>query len=244
MLNICICDDSTEFIRAFNKQLAFMCKNYFSKDIKYSICGAFNTASDVIDYLESSNIDLLFLDIDMPEINGFDLAKHATMINPEIMIVFVSGHDQFVFEVFKFSPFAYLRKTMILEDLPEILKRINEFICRKNIRLDIDTVNGHISIPVKDVLYIESDKNYYTIITCTEDKIKCRGTLSDAEKVWANFDFFRVHSAYIVNMDYIQSVRRNQLTIGAHKVVIPIAQRRLATFRKSYAAYTMRRFEV
>lgn len=243
MLNICVCDDSTEFIRAFTKQLRLMCNKYFSKEIQYTICGAFNSASDVINYIEDSTIDVLFLDIDMPEINGFDLAKHVSMINPEAMIVFVSGHDHFVFEVFKFSPFAYLRKTKVLEDLPEILKRIDEYIYRKNIRIDVETIYGQLSVPVKEVLYIESDRNYYTIITRTEDKIMCRGTLSSAEKSWREFDFYRVHSAYIVNLDHIQSVRKNELTIGTHNAVIPIAQRRLANFRKVYAAYTMRRFE-
>lgn len=244
MLNICVCDDSIEFIRVFVNQLDFMCKKFFSKDIKYALRGAFNTASEVMNYLNDSEIDLLFLDIDMPEMNGFDLAKRVYAKNPEIMIIFVSGHDHYVFEVFEFSPFAYLRKTKILEDLPRILNRIDESVARKNIRMEMDTVKGHISVPVKDVLYIKSDGNYYTIITCAGDKIICRGTLSSAEKYWTNYDFFRVHAAYIVNMDHIQSFRNNELTIGAYNEVIPISQRRLASFRKAYATFTMRRFDI
>lgn len=244
MLNICVCDDSIEFIRVFVNQLDFMCKKYFSKDTEYSVCGAFNTASEVINYLNNSKIDLLFLDIDMPEMNGFDLAKRVSAINPEMLIVFVSGHDHYVFEVFKFSPFAYLRKTKILQDLPEILGRIDECIARNNIRMEIDTVNGHISVPVKDVLYIKSKGNYYTVVTGTGDKIICRGTLSNAEKCWTRYDYFRVHAAYIVNMDYVQSVRNNELTIGAYNEVIPISQRRLASFKKAYATFTMRRFDI
>ena len=244
MLNICICDDSIEFIRVFVNQLDFMCKKYFSKDIKYELCGAFNTASEVMNYLNDSEIDLLFLDIDMPEMNGFDLAKRVSAINPDVMIVFVSGHDHYVFEVFEFSPFAYLRKTKILEDLPGILKRIYEAVARKNIRMEIDTVKGRTSIPVKDVLYMKSEGNYYAIITYVGDKIVCRGTLSYIEKELGEYDFYRVHAAYIVNMDHIQSFRNNELSIGVYNEVIPISQRRLASFRKAYAAFTIRRFDV
>lgn len=244
MLNICVCDDSIEFIRVFVNQLDFMCRKYFSKNLQYTVCGAFNTASEVLNYLDNSEIDLLFLDIDMPEMNGFDLAKRVSVKNPEIMIVFVSGYDHYVFEVFEFSPFAYLRKMKILEDLPRILKRIDEIAARKNIRLEIDTVKGHISVSVKDVLYIKSDGNYYTIITRAGDKIICRGTLTSAEKHWINYDFFRVHAAYIVNLEHIQSVRNNELTVGIYNEVIPISQRRLALFRKIYAAFTMRGFDI
>lgn len=244
MLNICVCDDSIEFIRVFVNQLDYMCKKCFSKGLNYALCGEFNTASEVMNYLEDSKIDLLFLDIDMPEMNGFDLAKRASAKNPEIMIVFVSGHDHYVFEVFEFSPFAYLRKTKILEDLPGILDRIDKNVAQRNVRVETDTVKGHISVPVKDVLYIKSDGNYYKIITDAGDKIICRGTLSSAEKQWTKYDFFRVHAAYIVNLDHIQSVRNNELTVGIYNEVIPISQRRLASFRKIYAAFTMRRFDI
>ncbi len=231
-------------MRVFISQLDFMCKKCFSKDLKYTLSGAFNTSSDVLEHLKDSEIDLLFLDIDMPGLSGFDLARRVSAKNPDVMIVFVSGHDHYVFEVFEFSPFAYLRKTKILQELPGILKRIDERVSQKNVRTEIDSVNGHISVPVNDILYITSAGNYYTVITNGGDRITCRGTLTSVEKSWTKYDFFRVHAAYIVNMDHIQSVRNNEITVGAYSEVIPISQRRLASFRKAYAAFTIRRFDI
>lgn len=245
MLNICVCDDSAEFIKMFVGQLDSMCKKYLSGDLKYTLSGAFNTASDALEHLKNSEIDLLFLDIDMPEMNGFDLAKRVSAKNPDVMIVFVSAHDHYVFEVFEFSPFAYLRKTKISEELPGILKRIDERVSQRNVRIEIDSVNGHISVPINDILYITSAGNYYTVITSGgAGKITCRGALASVEKYLIKYDFFRIHAAYIVNMDHIQSVRNNEITVGAYSEVIPISQRRLASFRKAYAAFTMRRFDI
>ena len=244
MLKICVCDDSVEFIRVFVNQLDFVCERVFSDYIKYEFAGAFNNPTELLNYINKTSVDLIFLDIDMPGMNGFELAKKVSILNPDVMIVFVSGHDHYVFEVFEFSPFGYLRKAKIMDELPSLIKRVKETVIRKNIRIDLDTVKGHVSIVVKDVVYIKSEGNYYKIIFNSGDSLLCRGTLSSIEKIWTINDFFRVHAAYIVNLDYIQSVRNNELTVGEYKEVIPISQRRLASFRKEYAAFTLRRFDI
>ena len=244
MLSICVCDDSFEFVRVFVNQLEYFCEKCFQQEIEFNICGAFNSAEDVINYLQNSKTDVLFLDIDMPGMSGFELAKKVELINPEVMIIFVSGHDHYVFEVFEFFPFAYLRKSKTTEDLPGVLRRIREKVVQKNVREEVYTINGKISLPVSDVLYIKSEGNYCIIKSKNGDRFACRSTLSNAEKIWTNYDFFRVHAAYIVNMNHIQSVRNNEITIGEYNEVIPISQRRLASFRKTYAAFTMRRYDI
>jgi DNA-binding LytR/AlgR family response regulator len=221
-----------------------MCGEYFSKDMEYTLCGVYNNPFDVVNHLRKSKIDLLFLDIDMPEMNGFDLARRVSSINPEIMIVFISAYDQFVFQSFKYSPLAYLRKSRISEELPNILKRVDENAARKSSLVQLDAVDGYSSLPAKDILYIRSVGNYYIITTSSGEKIRCRGTLYDAEKLLTGYDFFRVHSAYIVNMDNIRSIREKELTVVASGEVIPIAQRRRSPFKKAYESYVMSRLEI
>ncbi len=244
MLKICVCDDSVDFINVFSKQLKSLCKKYFSQNTEYDICGIFNSAQEVLDYMNKSRIDILFLDIDMPEINGFKLSKLVTNINPDIMIVYVSGHDHYVFEVFEFSPFAYLRKTKISEDLPGILMRIDEQALRRNVRLELESIYGHVSVAVKDILYISSDRNYYIVKTLSGKEIRCRGSLTSVEEKLKGCDFFRVHAAYIVNLEYIQSVGDKELKVGECNEAIPISQRKLSAFRKGYATFVIRRFNI
>lgn len=243
-MNICVCDDDMEFVRVFVNLISFWCESCLPKGVEYNICETFNRALDVIDHLRETKIDVLFLDIDMPEMNGFDLAKRVEEIDSDVMIVFVSGYDHYVFEVFEFFPFAYLRKSKISEELPRVLHRIGDRIVQRDIKMNVYTVEGQLSVAVNDVLYIMSEGNYNIIKRCHGDTLMCRGTLSGIEKKWSEYGFYRVHAAYIVNMDQIQSVRNNALTIGEDKEVIPISQRRLASFRKAYAAFTIRRLDV
>ncbi len=244
MLHISICDDSIEFIRVFENQLKSLCKKHFLNQFEYEICDVFNSAEGVLDYLNKGKIDVLFLDIDMPGMNGFELAKRLALINPDIMIIFVSAHDHYVFEVFEFFPFAYLRKNKITEELPAILDRIGKRVYEKSVMISLDTTEGTATINVYDVSYIKAQKNYYSVETERGKSYTCRGTLSQAEKIWSEYDFYRIHSAYIVNMEHIQSICDNQIIIGLNKEKLPIAQRRLASFRKAYSEFTLRKFNI
>lgn len=244
MLHISVCDDSVEFIRVFENQLKYLCKKHFSNQFEYEICDVFNSAEGVLKYLNKEKIDVLFLDIDMPGMNGFELAKRLTVINPDIMIVFVSAHDHYVFEVFEFFPFAYLRKNRIAEELPTILDRIRKRVYEKSIIISLDTTEGIVTVNVYDVSYIKAQKNYYSVNTENGRCYICRGTLSHIEKIWCEYEFYRIHSAYIVNMEHIQSISDNQIIIGLNKEKLPIAQRRLAAFRKAYSEFTLRKFNI
>lgn len=80
--------------------------------------------------------------------------------------------------------------------------------------LQFDTVEGDQIIRLKDILFFESCKNYYLIYHAGGQVYKCRGTLSDVEQRMKEFDFYRVHSAYLVNLDHIQAIKSNsKLTV-------------------------------
>ena len=64
------------------------------------------------------------------------------------------------------------------------------------------------------------------------------------KKLWGKYDFYRIHSAYIVNMEHIQSIYDNQIIIGTDNEKLPIAQRRLSAFRKAYSKFTLRKFNI
>lgn len=244
MLHISVCDDSVEFIRVFENQLRYQCKQLFSDRIEYKICDVFNSAEGVLRYINKSKIDVLFLDIDMPGMNGFELAKRLLVINPRIILIFVSAYNHYVFQSFEFLPFAYLRKTKIAEELPGILNRIGKRAYEMSIMIPLDTTEGTTTVNVYSVSYIKAKRNYYIVETENGKTYVCRGTLSQAEKIWTQYQFYRIHSSYIVNMEHIQSICDNQIIIGIDMEKIPIAQRRLAAFRKAYSEFTLRKFNI
>lgn len=244
MLTIAICDDSSEFRRIFQNAIKKLTKDIFPKSLQNIVFVDFNQSKKVIDYLETDTIDILFLDIDMPEMNGLELAKQLVWRNADTVIVFVSGYDKFVYEVFEFSPFAFLRKDRIFDELPKTLARIAEKLERKSTDVEIVTVDGTCTVCARDMLYIKSKGNYYYCCDKTGKQLTCRGTLSEAESLFCKYDFFRVHSAYLVNLYHIRRIDKSDLYIGLNNEKIPIAQRRLADFRKVYAEFTMRNFQL
>ena len=244
MLNIAICDDSIEFQRVFDGALKKHLETIFPPTLKYQVLNSFYNSYEVIRYLETGTIDVLFLDIDLPGINGLELAKRLVWKNENTVIVFVSGYDKFVYEVFEFSPFAFLRKDHIFDELPKTISRIAEKFEKKSSDIDLTTTDGLCTICARDILYIKSKGNYYYCYDKSGKEIICRGTLSEAEAIFDRFDFYRVHSAFLVNMHHIQRIEKNDLYVGLFNEKIPIAQRRLADFRKNYAEFTMRSFHL
>lgn len=244
MLTIAICDDSSEFRRIFKNAIKKLTNEIFPESLQNFVLVDFSQSKKVIDYLETDVIDILFLDIDMPEMNGLELAKQLVWKNADTVIVFVSGYDKFVYEVFEFSPFAFLRKDRIFDELPKTLSRIAEKFDKKSTDVEITTVDGTCTICARDMLFIKSKGNYYSCYDKTGKELICRGTLSEAEALFCKYDFFRVHSAYLVNLYHIRKIDKNDLFVGLNNEKIPISQRRLADFRKVYAEYTMRNFQL
>lgn len=243
MIHIYVCDDSIEFRRIFDQTLKKLVPQFFPKALEYKIEDSVGSGEQLLKRLESNNIDVLFLDIDMPGMNGLDLAKQLTKMQKEILIIFVSGYDHYVYQVFEFFPFAYMRKDHILDELPTVLKRIADKFDRDHRVVSLASIQGLVTIDARDVIYIRSDGNYYEVKT-QNGICRCRGTLREAEKLFSGFDFYRIHSAYIVNLNHVQQVNQNEVSVSHEKKTLPIAQRRLAGFRSAYAEFTIRSFNL
>ncbi|MBQ8896771.1 MAG: response regulator transcription factor [Clostridia bacterium] len=243
MIHIYVCDDSIEFRRIFDQTLTKFIPIYFSKKLEYKIEDSVENGEQLLRRMDTVPLDVVFLDIDLPKMNGFELAKQIIVKNKDALIVFVSGYDHFVYQVFEFFPFAYLRKSHILDELPSVLKRISNKYDSDNRTIIIQSVSGKIKIDTRDIVYICSEGNYYIVYT-NKGPLKCRGTLNEAEELLVKFDFYRIHSAYIVNLNHIQKIEQSEVVVSNEKKPLPIAQRRLSGFRNAYSEFTIRSFNL
>lgn len=243
MIHVYVCDDSIEFREMFKQILSKLIPANFSSTLNYTIDGCAGSGKELLELIKNKPLDVLFLDIDMPEMNGFDLAKQIYAKNKDALIIFVSGYDDYVYRVFEFSPFSYLRKSHILDELPTVLKRISDKFDYDNRTVVLPSVNGNVKLDTRNVVYIISEGNYY-IVQTTTGSCKCRGTLNEIEEMFLRFDFYRIHSAYIVNLNHIQQVGQNEVFVTNLKKPLPIAQRRLSGFRAAYSEFTIRSFNL
>ena len=165
--------------------------------------------------------DLIFLDIEMPVLNGFDLIKQFDTIDFEV--IFTTAYDKFAVQAFEVSAIDYLLKPIDENDLARALQKVKlksdnsefqkkmEFLF-KNIKTD-DPCFDHIVIPTleglefiesKEIIRCESDSNYTSIFMVSKEKYFVSKTLKDIEKLLDSRKFYRVHNSHLVNIAFIK----------------------------------------
>lgn len=242
MIRIVICDDNPVFASALSDNITSLCAKIVPDELDCRVGPVFSSAELVLAYLEVNKINIIFLDIDMPRISGFDLAETISVKYPETLIIFVSAYDNFVYSSFAYSPFRFLRKSHLKDELHVALKKAIEKCMHNSIVMDFHSTDGMVSIRSDDIIYFECDKNYYTVFCNGGIKYKCRGTITALEEKCTDNNFFRIHSAYIVNLDHISRVLDNNYIIVSNGETIAISRRRQKEFKDAYMLFVRRRY--
>ena len=242
MITFAICDDDTAFAERLSKDLYILCAKEFQSEMECAVLPAFDSARSVIDYLKKNPISVIFLDIDMPDMNGFQLAEYLCKEYPDILIIFVSFYEDFVYSSFEYSPFRFLRKAKLQEELRPVFHKVVEKCLFAGNALSFDTVDGEQILFLKDVSYLESEKNYFSLHLASGKSYKCRGTMAMAEERLLPYHFLRVGAAYIVNLEQVSQIRHGQALLKDGSV-IPISRKKSEAFEKAYLQLLRRRFE-
>lgn len=242
MLTIAVCDDNPQFAHLLVKRIRELCVYHLPDRIDCQIAPAFGSGEDVLRYLQHHVINVMFLDIDMPQINGFRLASELQIRSPDTIIIFVSAYDDFVYSSFEYAPFRFLRKSHLEEELPITFKKVIEKCISDEESLLFETIDGDTLLRLRDILYFEGEKNYYVIKMVSGKTYRCRGTMTSVEDRIKPYDFFRVHSAFIVNEEHIDNIHEDGYLVMKNGALINISRRKLAAFKDSYMQFTRRRF--
>lgn len=197
--------------------------------------------------IEKHNPDLIFLDIEMPGGNGFDVLKHFT--NPNFKVIFVTGYDHYAIKAIKHAAIDYLLKPINLAELKEAITKIKlieishtaniEFI-KKHItsgneeltHLLISNYNTNDIVIIKEIIYIET-QDRYTIFHLTENRKKVSSLgINFFETLLNPSTFFRIHRSVVVNCDMVQSLskgRSPEITMAGGEM-LQVAYRRKSEF--------------
>jgi len=168
--------------------------------------------------------DLVFLDIEMPHMNGFDMLEQFDKLFFDV--VFCTAYDQFAIKAFKYSALNYLLKPVDPEDLKITIQRIEEkksLPSREQIdllfqnltqsakpavhRIALTTNDGMIFVSTSDILYCEAESNY-TSVVMENKKILVSKTLKEIDEALSGPDFYRIHNSFLININHIQKFVR------------------------------------
>jgi two-component system LytT family response regulator len=178
--------------------------------------------------IESINMhkpDVIFLDIEMPRMNGFDMLEQFDKLFFDV--VFCTAYDQFAIKAFKYSALNYLLKPIDPEDLKNTVARIEEKksvpskeqfqLLLQNInqpvkstpqRIALTTNDGMIFVPTTDILYCEAESNYTKVVLANGKKVVVSKVLKDIDEALSGPDFCRVHSSFLINVNRIKKYVR------------------------------------
>ncbi|MBP1926746.1 DNA-binding LytR/AlgR family response regulator [Sedimentibacter acidaminivorans] len=220
--NIGICDDEKIILEKISQLI-----NDKFKEINcdYNI-NKFLAPMEIIEYHSQEYFDIVFLDIDMPKINGIEAAQNIKVKNPDTIIIFITSKDELVYESLKVQPFRFIRKSKLTEEISEAIIEVNRFLENNSYKIKIITDKKKYEIDIKSILYIESSRNYITINTVNDNHYKYKDSINKKEHELEDYGFIRTHSGYLVNERYIQRLNKDNV-IMKNNQKIPISRSRI-----------------
>lgn len=224
-MQIAICDDSS----IFRHELRTYIVNY-KKNRRVPI--------DIYEFNDGNKLlsadlifDIIFLDYQMPSLDGMSTARMLRSKNSLCSIVFVTNYPDFVFESFEVNPYRFFKKPIQPTDVEATL---DSYIRQQKMLapIMINDYDGQKIIPSKSIVYLEGDGKYCVIRTVSET-VHSSKTLAGVLELLPQYCFYRVHKSYAVNMYHIDQIENNQiLLINGERVLI--GRNNIATFKKAY----------
>lgn len=200
---------------------AQLLQSYVEKTPILHLTGVYNSAITAMKDLREGNIQLLFLDIQMPELSGIEFAK---VIKNDTKIIFTTAFPQYAINSFRVSALDYLLKPISYEDfLTSVFKAQDFFMQKYNEEERFFYVKSDYKlqrINLDNILYIEGQKDYVRIYLENGDKIMSLMNMKALEEYLPHPEFIRTHRSYIVHMNKIDSVVRFHIMINNQSIPI------------------------
>lgn len=208
MFKVILCDDNMSSVNSLSTMLQSI---FLKHDINAEIENIFTKPSELLQYTKCSDVDILFLDIDLKaDINGIELANRFRKQNKNAYIIFLTAHFEFAMLAYKVKTFDYLIKPISSIKLEEtILRLFNDAINNK--KLFINLGNGKHLIKQSDIFYIEKNQQK-SIIHTTHSEVELYTSFSNL-LVCLPENFKRCHKSYIVNTEHISEINTKDNTL-------------------------------
>ena len=228
-MKIAVCDDENKIVEEIT---SFIKKEFPLSEVRsYSDGESFLAASE-------ERPEVLLLDIDMPGISGMEVAASLAREKVQTLIVFVTAHDELVYDSFKYHPFAFVRKKFLEEELKSVLSDCEKQLESRKKNFVFQNASRLVTLTQSEILYFEGQANYLAIHT-TSGEYKMRSTMAGVEKELEDSDFLRIHKGFLVNLEHIRVLKTEELELD-NGTVLPIGKSYSEAAKKSILRYMRR----
>jgi two-component system LytT family response regulator len=204
-----------------------------------AVIGIATTGKEALQLLASTKPDVVFLDIELPDMTGFELLQQLDDIN--FQTIFTTSHSHYAIKAFRFNALDYLIKPIVDSELDEAIKRFLkssgnsvevmnalsnlESQTIENQKLVLATQNGTLRLPLKLITHIEGERNYSYIYLSNGTRELSSKNLAYFEDILLDKNFFRNHRSYLVNRYHIETLRNDHFVLKSG-LEIPISRRK------------------
>lgn len=210
--------------------------DYCSKIEDIEVVGMYNSPLKAISVLENNDIDILLLDINMPDISGIDFLK---TLNQPPKVILTTAYREYAVEGFNLEVVDYLLKPIDFFRFIKAINKAKQIISHSNPKNESDNLTGSIqlksnkklyNVALKDIIFIKSHHEYVMYHTQSHGNIIVYGTMKSIEESLPKSHFFRIHRSYIVNRSFVQYLEGNQAVLKEER--LPISESYKETFMK------------
>lgn len=211
-MRIAICDDNIEFL----KQTEDIVRHTYQEQQMEIQVSRFQNGQDLLADMQKSEseIDLLLLDIDMPDVSGLEVAKKMREMGKETILIFISSYESYVFDTFEYNPFRFIRKEKLQQELP-IALRAAESAYQKNKKryIMVRCDEGEVRIEETEIMYFDMVKRQIRICLADGRVYHTWRTMKELQQELSPERFSKIHSGCVVNLKYVSSYAGCEITL-------------------------------
>ena len=237
-MKIAICDDNMNHINII--------ENYIHNLRKTSVeCDAYQSGEELIRAFRNGEeqYDVIFLDMEMEQLNGIETANYIREIDEHVIIVFVTSHTEYMRESFKCAPFRFLVKPVDSEEFETVFYDISKKLSKQRKVFAFTENKAKIRLYCDDIIYCESQDHWIWIHT--KDKVyKICKSLTELHSSLDKEMFCRVHKSYVINFLYIKSIKDNDIELYHCDKAVTISRSYKKEVLEEYTNFLERDFRV
>jgi two-component system LytT family response regulator len=235
-VNTLLIDDELNVLEALKEMLKLYCP-------EVNIIGSCGSIAESEEFLQTHEVDLVFLDIELRDGTGLELLNRLE--KKDFQLIFVTAYNHYAIEAFKYSSVDYLLKPVDPDDLIEAVMRAHSLMDKSRIHLQLKTLLSNFqdlslqnrklivsdkeeinALPIKDILYLQAD-GAYTRFYLKDRHIISSKNLKSYESLLKNAGFFRTHHSYLVNLAHMVSFSRHDNVLFLQDGVnVPVSSRK------------------
>lgn len=184
-----------------------------------SVAAIFTEPLKAVEYIGEYKPDVVFLDIEMPGLNGLSAAKE---IGQHSEIIFVTAYEKYTIEAIRLTAFDYLLKPIDADELQSTISRLEKKLAQKQQdsskkklntyfdKIAVPTLEGIHFLSIKDIVKVQAESNYSIIYFANKQKMTVSRTLKQVEDALEGYTFFRAHKSFLINLSYISRYIRGE----------------------------------